>query len=208
MVAITIEDTGTGMSKDTVSLIFEPLFTTKRSGGTGLGLAIVHQIIERHRGEIEVDSEVGRGTVFEILLPLSDGMQPPAALPRPIGNHQVRRLLLVEDDETIATGLAAVLELEGVAVQVVGLGLEAEGAAESFQPDAVLLDLNLPDIDGREVYARLARRWPLLPVIISTGHGDVATVKGFTAGGRTAFLLKPYDIETLFETLASVMAAP
>jgi PAS domain S-box-containing protein len=208
MVAITVEDTGTGMSSDTVSLVFEPLFTTKKSGGTGLGLAIVHQIIERHRGEIEVDSELGKGTVFEILLPLSDGVQPSDAPPRAMSKHQVRRLLLVEDDETIATGLAAVLELEGVAVEVVNLGLQAEAAVESFMPDAVLLDLNLPDIDGREVYERLARRWPQLPVIISTGHGDVATVKGFSAGRRNAFLLKPYDIETLFETLAAVIAAP
>jgi two-component system cell cycle sensor histidine kinase/response regulator CckA len=207
MVAITIEDTGTGMTSETVNLIFEPLFTTKKSGGTGLGLAIVHQIVERHHGVIEVHSEPGRGTLFEILLPLSGGVESPT-VPRVVGKHQVRRLLLVEDDQTIAAGLAAVLELEGVAVEVVNLGLEAELAVETFQPDAVLLDLNLPDIDGREVYQRLSQRWPLLPVIISTGHGDVGTVKGFKTGGRTAFLLKPYDVETLFETLATVIASP
>ncbi|MEO8033239.1 MAG: PAS domain S-box protein [Acidobacteriota bacterium] len=205
--AVVFEDTGTGMSPETVALMFEPLFTTKKSSGTGLGLAIVHQIVERHHGVVEVESELGRGTRIEILLPIHTGTEQAAQSTQPMTNHRPRRLLLVEDDLIVAAGLAAVLELEGVAVDVVNLGGEAEGAIDRSMPEAVVLDLNLPDMDGRQVYEVIARRWPQLPVIISSGHGDEVSLREFLAGANTAFLLKPYDIETLFATLAKIMGS-
>lgn len=205
--AVVLEDTGTGMSPETVALMFEPLFTTKKSSGTGLGLAIVHQIVERHHGVVEVESELGRGTRIQILLPLHDGTDSAAPPSQPLTHHRPRRLLLVEDDLIVAAGLAAVLELEGVAVDVVNLGGEAEGAIEHNMPEAVVLDLNLPDMDGRQVYEIIARRWPQLPVIISSGHGDEVSLREFLTGVNTAFLLKPYDIETLFATLARIIGS-
>ncbi len=204
MAAIDVEDTGTGIPTDMLPFIFEPLFTTKKSGGTGLGLAIVSQIISRHRGTIEAKSEPGRGTCFEIRLPVVAHTEQAhmAEVSRSI--RPIKKLLIVDDDETIATGLSAVLELEGVTAHTVFRGLEAEEAVERFSPEAVLLDLNLPDIDGREVYRRLMERWPSLAIIISSGHADEVMMKDLISSERSAFLLKPYDVETLLRTIADV----
>jgi PAS domain S-box-containing protein len=204
MAAISFQDNGCGMGSDTTSLIFEPLFTTKRNSGTGLGLATAQQIVDRHGGRIDLETEPGHGARFTIVLPVVPAEQQPSETNAPGDHARVRRLLLVEDDELVAEGLAAVLELEGIEVAVATVGREAEPAVERFGPEAVVLDLNLPDIDGREVYRRLMKRWPDLPVIISSGHGDASAIKELTAGGRAAFLLKPYDIETLLSTVEDV----
>ena len=201
---LCIEDTGTGIPSDMLPLIFEPLFTTKKSAGTGLGLAIVAHIVEKHGGTIQVESEPGRGTTFEIALPLAgaDETEPQPAAPRRAGT--VERLLIVDDEPMITEGLSAVLELEGISTDVVGLGKDVMGAVERFRPQAVLLDLNLPDIPGSDVYSILMSRWPDLPVIISSGHGDEVFVRELTRGARAPFLLKPYDMDTLMETLEKV----
>ena len=203
-VVISVADTGSGIPAEMLTLIFEPLFTTKRSGGTGLGLAIVSQIVEKHGGTIHVESEPGRGTTFRIGIPIASRAESvePVMPPRRVGT--VERLLIVDDEPMITDGLSAVLELDGIATHVVALGGEVESAVESFRPEAVLLDLNLPDISGAQVYEILMSRWPDLPVIISSGHTDESGVRELTRGARAAFLPKPYDMDTLLETLAVV----
>jgi signal transduction histidine kinase/ActR/RegA family two-component response regulator len=203
---LTVEDEGTGMAPETKRHIFEPLFTTKRTG-TGLGLAITHQIVQRHGGMIFVVSEPGEGSCFHLFLRAANGDSPKR-------NHDARvaaaagkrRVLLVEDDLHVATGIALMLQEENFVVDVVHLGADALDAIERIRPDVVVLDIGLPDVEGTKVYANIAASHPDLPVIFSTGHGDERKLEPFLARGNVAMLLKPYDMQLLVTTINRLTA--
>jgi DNA-binding response OmpR family regulator len=110
-----------------------------------------------------------------------------------------RRVLLVEDDDLVAAGVSSLLEMEGFVVQIIDRGLAVVDAVTSFEPDALILDVTLPDISGVEVFRRVRRRWPDLPVLFSTGYGDgqVAGLKG----KAVEMLQKPYEIADLLSAL-------
>ena len=204
-VHFTVSDSGCGMPEETLRHIFEPLFTTK-SSGTGLGLAVAHQVVERHGGEIFAESVVGAGTTFHLLIPIAkteEESAAPAATPRP-KRSRVRHLLLVDDDEAVVAGLVALLELEGISVHAVSSGAAAIEFLHRARPDVVLLDVGLPDMDGTEVYARIAAIDAELPVVFSTGHADTARLRGLERR-HVASLLKPYDAGTLLEAIERVM---
>lgn len=200
---ITVADTGAGMSNEVRRRIFEPLFTTKQSG-TGLGLALVHQIITNHGGQIFVESEEGQGTSFHIFLPLSTS--PVVTTQRPLSRDlpHIRRLVLVEDDEHVAFGLSAILQLEGIEVNIAGTGAAAVDLIARTSPDVVLLDVGLPDMTGFDVYKNIAQRWPLMPITFSTGHADVSELGALAAEPHIKYLLKPYDIADLLQVLKSL----
>jgi PAS domain S-box-containing protein len=205
-VHFTIQDNGCGISEAQLAHVFEPLFTTK-SGGIGLGLAISYQIVSRHNGHIFVESQEGQGTTFHVFLPAT----------LPVFHEQkeqaspvlaIRRLLLVEDEPTVASGVAMLLEMEGIQVETVNRGREACDAIERFSPDVVVLDIGLPDIDGITVYADIHRRWPSLPVLFSSGHGDSAKLEDYLARPNVGFLMKPYDFEAIRQKLAEIARPP
>ncbi len=114
------------------------------------------------------------------------------------------RILLVEDDDIVAEGLAQLLELEGMQVRTVNRGMLVEQAIESFAPGAVVLDVGLPDVNGIDVYEGLAKRWPTLPVIFSSGHADPAPLRHHLKHPRVRFLHKPYDVEALIHALSEI----
>lgn len=195
LISLSVADQGEGIVPDDLPHIFEPMFSTRR-GSTGLGLSIVHQIVKKHRGEIQVESVRGRGTTFRILVPAGDPDTTAAPRPEP-ATAAISSIVLVEDDASVAEGLKMLLEAEGIEVNRVGLGREAEAAVAATDPDVVVLDLGLPDVDGAEVLARLRARWPALPVLVSTGHGD----ERIADGDRIGHLYKPYSIEELLAAL-------
>lgn len=205
VVRIAVADTGSGIPADILPHIFEPLFTTK-SKGTGLGLAVAQQMVVRNGGLLSVASEVGEGTRFEITLPKGE---PPrtAVVPPPDADAgvPVRRLLLVDDEPAVAAGLSALLALDEIDVCVIDTGAAVLDAIRSFAPQAVVLDVSLPDADGGEVYDRIAERWPDLPVVFSTGNGDATRLARQLSRPRVRFLRKPYDAKTLLETLRSIV---
>ncbi len=210
-----VRDTGCGIGQETLQHIFEPLYTTKRSG-TGLGLAVTHQVVQRHGGEIFVESEVGVGTTFHIFLPLApDDAGTATVLPEAGGelaeasDHRAGaavRVLLVEDDPAVSTGVSALLELEGLEVDVASSGHEAIERVSRVLPDVMVLDVGLPDIDGKEVYRKVMRIHPDLPVIFSTGHADRGQLDELSPGGEVFYLLKPFDVDLLIETIHSAVA--
>jgi len=116
-------------------------------------------------------------------------------------------VLLVEDEPAVASGVALLLEIEGIAVDIVDNGAGVMAAIESTHPDAVVLDIGLPDIDGTQVYAAIAARYPNLPVVFSTGHGDATQLESLLSNEHVGFLMKPYDIDRLLESLQKVTSA-
>ncbi|HEX9458956.1 MAG TPA: response regulator [Thermoanaerobaculia bacterium] len=114
------------------------------------------------------------------------------------------RLLLVEDDDLVAAGLTTLLDLEGFAVLTIGRGLAVVEAIKSFKPDVVILDLTLPDVDGIEVFRRLRKRWPDLPVVFSTGDGSCVDLAAELKSGRVELLRKPYEIKDLLNALRRI----
>jgi PAS domain S-box-containing protein len=198
-----VTDQGSGISPEFLPHIFEPLFTTK-NGGIGLGLAISYQIVSQHHGHIFVESEITRGTSFHIFIPAAL----PAAEVQPapiVSSLSGRRLLLVEDDPTVASGLEMLLEMDGVAVRVATCGADAVAAIEEFDPDVVLLDIGLPDMDGVEVFRGIESRWPGLPVLFSSGHADSARLETLLLRPSLGFIAKPYDFEACRQILTQLL---
>ena len=183
---LILADTGPGIAEDALQRLFEPLFTTK-TNGTGLGLPIVRDVVRRHRGEVLVESPPGGGAAFHLILPATDAQVAP--LPR--------RILLIEDDETVALGLRSLLEMEGAEVAVLTRGMQALDTIARFRPAVVLLDVGLPDVPGDVVFTRIRAAFPDLPVLISTGH----QLPNDELRGPTACLRKPYDLATLLATI-------
>lgn len=147
------------------------------------------------------------GAEFRIVLPATKAR--PSAAPQPKQQSaalRLRRILLVEDDDLVAAGLTALLEMEGMAVLVISRGLHVVDAVESFEPDAVILDLTLPDVNGIDVFRKLRGRWPHLPVVFSTGHGGSAELATELSGARVELLRKPYEIGELLSALQRIAA--
>jgi signal transduction histidine kinase/CheY-like chemotaxis protein len=202
-VHLTVRDAGSGIDPEILEQIFEPLFTTKRSG-TGLGLAVARQVLTQHAGFIFAENVRGGGTAFHIFLPQADeGVRTAVAVRKTSG--RIRRLLLVEDEASVAAGLSSLLELQKIVVRVVEQGREVVRAIEEFAPDAVVLDLTLPDIDGREVFAQITARWPHLPVVFSTGHSGEADLAQELSRDHVGFLLKPYEVSALMAAIEKVL---
>ncbi|HEV7921067.1 MAG TPA: ATP-binding protein [Thermoanaerobaculia bacterium] len=193
---LTVADRGAGIPDDIRTRIFEPLFTTKRSG-TGLGLAVVHQVIEAHDGEVRVESEMGRGTRFHLLLPLiADRAAVRRLLPE--------RVVIVEDDPSVAAGLSALLESEGIEVEIAASARDAMELLERQPPGAIIVDVGLPDMMGTELYDRIELRWPHLPVIFITSSIERVQIEAYLMHPHAAFLRKPFEGEQLLDALARV----
>jgi two-component system, cell cycle sensor histidine kinase and response regulator CckA len=204
-IQLSVVDTGTGIPADVITHIFEPLFTTKRSGGTGLGLAVAHQVVQRHGGSIFADSTPGAGSAFHIFLPKLETAEPaeletqPPAIP--LRSH---RILIVDDEQTIVEGMATMLRDRGFQVSSVATGCEAAAAVRRFRPEVVLLDIGLPDMDGVKVGVDLRTEWPTLPIAFCTGHGDRGNAP---ADDITRFMRKPFTIDELLTQIAALEKA-
>jgi PAS domain S-box-containing protein len=209
-VHFTISDSGVGMAQETLRYIFEPLFTTKKFGGTGLGLAVASQVVLQHEGHVYAESALGEGTIFHVLIPTPAAaatVAPREATPSS-GLRTLRpglHVTLVEDDDSVGAGLSAILDFEGISVDWVRLGAEAVARIAATPPDAVIFDIGLPDVDGIALYQEIAARWPDLPVIFSTGHGDESLLKNGQCGKHVGYLQKPYDAEALLAELEKLL---
>jgi PAS domain S-box-containing protein len=209
-VHFSICDTGVGIPQDSLHYIFEPLYTTKKFGGTGLGLAVASQVVQQHEGHIYAESTADVGTTFHILIPATKPVVI-GSIPKeePLSNkppvHRDLRLTLIEDDESVGAGLVAILDFEGIQTDWVRLGAEAADRIASYNPDAVILDLGLPDIDGIKVYEQIVQRWPDLPVLFSTGHGDENLLTNRPTGKKVGYLQKPYESDALLAALDELL---
>jgi two-component system, cell cycle sensor histidine kinase and response regulator CckA len=211
-VRITVEDHGSGISEKDLPRIFEPYFTTKETG-TGLGLAVVYSIIKNHHGHISVQSKLGVGTVFTILLPASERPLAAQAVAETAPSSRTRRILVMDDEEVVRKILDRVLRKLGYAVQCVGDGeaalqayQEAAGQAQSF--DLVIMDLTIPGgVGGKEAIRRLLQFDPQAKAIVSSGYSDDPVMGQYKAYGFQAVVSKPYTMEQLKSALSQVLDA-
>ena len=205
-VAIEVSDNGTGMSEETQRRCMEPFFTTKGERGTGLGLAMVYGIVQRHGGEIEIESDE-RGTTVRLTFPPTTGatsfLTPPSTRPT-----QRLRLLVVDDDPLLLKSLRETLEGDGHIVTTAGGGqagidafAEAATGPEPF--DAVITDLGMPYVDGRKVAAGVKTLSPHTPVILLTGWGTRPDAKGAPIPAVDRILNKPPKLRNIREALVT-----
>jgi CheY-like chemotaxis protein len=205
---VDVQDTGAGMDAETRRRLFEPFFTTKPKGkGTGLGLASVYGIVKQHRGAIHVYSEVGRGSCFSIYLPLSGESPEHDVTPPVIRERCSGRVLVVDDEELVAAGLAAALKRLGLAVDICHDGVEAVAFfSEHWRAiDLVILDLVMPRLGGKDTYRAMRLLNPQLKAIVASGFSVEGEAQSLLDEGAKGFLQKPIQQAELAGLVSSVI---
>jgi two-component system cell cycle sensor histidine kinase/response regulator CckA len=206
---LAVSDTGTGMTPEVRARIFEPFFTTKAvNQGTGLGLAVVYGIVASHEGSIEVESEVGAGSVFKVYVPLADNaVIAPVVAKSSDFPGGTETLLVVEDEAPLRLLLEAALSRKGYKVTSSADGLDAiEKLADPGRCfDAVLLDLNMPGASGVEVMRVIKAARPDLKVLVLSGHLTPQARTEFERLGQSHFIRKPYTLDELGRHLRGLL---
>jgi PAS domain S-box-containing protein len=209
-VSLSVSDTGSGIDPEIVPRIFDPFFTTKEfDKGTGLGLSVVHGIVKSHNGEIRVESEAGRGTVFTILLPAHieamaiDEQKEEKRTACGAGEH----ILFVDDERAIT--LLAQTSLKNFGYQVTAVSSSQKGL-ELFREtpklfDLVVTDLAMPQMNGDRLASEILALRPDTPIILCTGYDNDAGIANAMQSGVKQLLLKPYSQEELANHIRQVL---
>jgi len=202
---VTVTDDGLGMTEEVHARCLEPFFSTKSMEGTGLGLGSVYGIVRRHDGEIEIQTEQGRGTSVAISLPLERASRPPDAPKPPRPALAALRILVVEDEPLVREVLSVYLQEDQheVALAENGrLGLEKFIAEGPF--DLVMTDRAMPEMNGDALAAEIKKLNPQQPLILLTGFGDLMTEAGEQPTGVDLVVSKPFTLATLRSAMAKV----
>jgi signal transduction histidine kinase/CheY-like chemotaxis protein len=210
-VHLIVTDTGTGIRAEHLAKIFDPYFTTKQQG-SGLGLTTAYSIIRKHNGHIEVESELGRGTIFNIWLPALHEQQLDLPEQQKETTSPLKgRVLFMDDEEPIILMASTLLQRLGFEVEVTRDGAETvqkfETAHAAGRPfDLVVMDLTVPGgIGGREAIEQLRRIDPGVKAIVSSGYSSDPVLANYRAYGFRGMVAKPYKIEDFTRVLREVM---
>jgi PAS domain S-box-containing protein len=206
-VCLSIRDTGCGMDEATRRRIFEPFFTTKKAGvGTGLGLSIVRDIVNAHRGGIELISAPGKGTTFLIYFPAAARVSPPKPLsPTKVAHRgKGQRILVVDDEPSIAMVLRLSLQKTGYAPETYTSAADAWKRFSQMPDDfeLIMVDENMPDVKGTEFARRARQIRPFVPIVLMSGQLLVDGVSGVEAHAVHT-LKKPFEIPDLLSVVGS-----
>lgn len=208
---VSVADTGTGMDRATLARIFEPFFTTKSvEKGTGLGLAIVYGVVRSHKAQIDVQSEVGRGTTFHLWFPVTASDEKaagPQESPAGYASGGNETILLVEDEEPLALLAKLILEDKGYRVLSARDGVEALEifGRRSGEIDLVLTDLGLPKINGWEAFLKMKTIRPDVTTIVATGYTDPQSKSEMLQGGVKMIVQKPYIPKTILQAVRETL---
>ena len=208
-VKISVIDNGIGMDRATRERIFDPFFTTKeREGGTGLGLTNVYGIVKGHNGVIDVTSEPGRGTTFDIYLPATE--RPIEQTPENAAEMLpgTETILLVDDEMVNLEVTGDLLEIMGYKVYRASSGQEAVAVylEKREKIDLVILDMIMPGISGGETWELLREINPGLPVLLSSGYSNNSQVEQLMEMGCRGFLQKPFHAEELSQKIREILS--
>lgn len=197
-VAIYISDTGIGMDEETMSKIFDPFFTTKGESGTGLGLSIAYEIIRSHNGEVFVESELGKGTKFTIVLPASKEKVSESVQKNKLSENALKlTVLIIDDDESVLYLLKDIFLSLGYKIIPAGNGKKALELIQRENFDLVVTDLALPDVNGWILSKAVKRKNNKIPVIILTGWGIDVPEEEAKRRGADYIITKPFDLDEL-----------
>jgi signal transduction histidine kinase/ActR/RegA family two-component response regulator len=205
---LTVSDTGHGIPPEVQDRIFDPFFTTKDIGeGTGMGLAVVHGIITNYRGIIQIESQAGKGTIFDIFIPIIEtetDIQSPEQSIVPRGSE---RILFVDDEEIMVDVGRQMLERLGYRVTVKSSSVEALSLfkARPYAFDLVITDMTMPILTGDRLAVKLMAIRPDIPVILCTGYSAQVSEGKAISLGIKAFVMKPLVRINLAKTIRSVL---
>ena len=210
-----MRDTGVGIGPDLLPQVFDLFTQAKRTldrsqGGLGVGLTVVRKLVEMHGGTTEAHSSgLGQGSEFIVRLPVlrSPLRQTTVSSAERAQSTQAWRVLVVDDNIDSADSITSLLEASGHDVKVAYSAEKALEMAAEYQPEIMLLDIGLPEMDGYEVAKRLRQNLQLkdLRLIALTGYGQDSDRQRSREAGFDAHVIKPVDLQTLSELLASLM---
>lgn|GEM_PF-775736 len=214
-ILFTVSDTGIGMNKEAVALLFER-FTqadnsvTRKFGGTGLGMAIAQSLVHLMNGEMTVASELGRGTQFTVFLPIeiSGSSIEETDVDSTTGPPDLSNMtiLVAEDNRINQTIVAAMLEPTNASVEIADNGTIAVDLYEKLQPDLVLMDIQMPEMDGVQACIRIRQSNPDIPIVALTANVMKEDVLFYNESGFSGHLAKPLNMAELYKTLESYLA--
>lgn len=216
---VVISDSGQGMDDSTKSRAFDPFYTTKKKGnqGSGLGLATVLEVVTAHGGNITLDTAIGAGTTFSIVLPLGKQFSQNTALPtstrqitptpKPINTQRTGFVLLVEDEVILGRSTSRLLEQVGHSVHSVCSGADAVQWYQTAKekPDLVLLDMNMPGMSGADTYRALRKMNPKCFAMVYSGYWTPEEEEQLRSEGILEFIQKPFDARQLRQAVSDAL---
>ena len=198
-----VQDDGIGMTEEVRARCMEPFVTTKGERGTGLGLAMVYGIVQRHHGNIEIESTLGEGTIVRVRLPFYRGVDAP---PPAEGASETRtlRILLVDDEQVVRDVVALFLQHGDHDVEVAATAIEALRLAREQNFDLVITDHAMPGMSGANLATTLRSAGFDIPILMLTGFGELMTTSDSIPEGVTKLVNKPVTMEDLRSAIASI----
>jgi len=204
-VVVRVRDSGVGIGREIADRIFDPFFTTKAGKGTGLGLSVAYGIVTRHRGSLSVASEPRAGAEFVLRFPSIEAAEPVGTAAAAAGPVPAVRVLVVDDEEPVASVLVETLRGLGVEAEAALGGREGLDRLDALGPQIVFSDLGMPDLNGWDLAAAVRVRRPETRVVLVTGWGTQIEPASARARGVDFILPKPFTLEDVERVLREAL---
>jgi CheY-like chemotaxis protein len=209
-VVLEVRDNGAGIEPGVLEKIFDPFFSTKFTG-RGLGLAAVHGIIRTNGGAIEVETQLGVGSTFRVFMPAAAKpvSEPAEPIDEVSATSDTGTILIVDDESIVCSTASAALQHAGHKVETVSSGQAAIDllSASGDRFSMVLLDLNMPGLNGEETFDAIRLLQPDLPIVICSGYSDAEIRSRFANKSINGFLQKPFRNRAICDTVSGLLAS-